>query len=198
MATISIRLNACGVRVMRPARLRFSSSSMRRAEPAAGPDQMIDVLEPVRAELGAVVLGEEVAEGLQGAQRFLKVVRDDVGEVLQLAVDRRSRSIGPLQLVAAGAEFVGEAVLLGQIEGGAARANEAALLVVHGHRAQPDIDERAVLLAPLRLAARRLADGMASAIVTQLIISRRSEHCGIIPIVQVVPLVAERDEATCR
>ena len=41
----------------------------------------------VGAELGSVFFGEDVTKGLQGAERFFEVVRDDVSEILEFGVD---------------------------------------------------------------------------------------------------------------
>ena len=64
------------------------------AEAAAGLDQVVDVLAALVAQRRGVVLGQEVAERLQRAQRLLEVVRDDVGEVLQFLVDAAQLVVG--------------------------------------------------------------------------------------------------------
>ena len=121
-----------------------------RSEPTAGTDQMIDVLEPVRPQRGGVLLREQMAICLQRSQRLLQVMRDHMSECFQLAVDGAQPLIGAFELVAARTQLVGQAVPFGQIEGGTAVANEVAGLIVNGHGVQPNINDAAVLLAPLR------------------------------------------------
>ena len=67
-------------------------------------DQVAHVLLSLGLEPIAVVLHQEVGKRDQGAQRFLKIVRDDVDELVELAVPLRELVVGfgqPLILFAA-------------------------------------------------------------------------------------------------
>ena len=79
----------------------------QQAQTMAGTDEMIDVLVTVfRAELGAMLLGEQTTIALQGAQRLFQVVRDDVREIFQLPVNAAQPLVHALELIAAGTQLV--------------------------------------------------------------------------------------------
>ena len=121
-----------------------------RQPPARG-QHVIDVLEAVGPQLRRVFLGQQVAVRLQGPQRLLEVVRDHGGEFVQLLVDGAQLGDRMLQLVAAAAQLVAHAVALGHVLGGAAGADETAVLVDERDRADPDVDHGAVALDPVHL-----------------------------------------------
>ena len=62
--------------------------------PAGCVDQVTHKFLSLGLELVAVVLQEKVGKRDQGAQRFLKIVRDDVHEFVELAISLRQRVVG--------------------------------------------------------------------------------------------------------
>src|SRR5262249_56779526 len=84
-----------------------------RSQALTGQYQMVNVLLTLLAETVGVVQRQEIAERLEGAKRFLEVVRDDVGEVVQLAIDAAQLGVGSLQLLGLGPQRVGQAAALG-------------------------------------------------------------------------------------
>ena len=105
------------------------------AQATAGLDQVTDIFMPVRSELVAIVLGEEGAESLQGTQWFFQVVRDDIAEIVEFAIDAPQLRVGLLQflrLVVQGAgqpaEFAVGADLLRNVEEKAAQVQRNILL----------------------------------------------------------------------
>ena len=135
----------------RPARLRTSKSSIRKPSRLLALDEMADEFLALGAQLRSVILGQEIAECLERAQRLLEVVRDDIGKIVQFVVDAPQLLVGMAQFLGLPAQGVGQPVALGDILGGAARTKEMALGVLDGHRANPDVDGGAVLLDPLGL-----------------------------------------------
>ncbi len=76
--------------------------------PSGGCDQVSDEFLALGLESVSIVLHEEVGKGDQGAQRFLEVMRDRVGELIELAVLPRELFIdagqAPVLLVQLGLE----------------------------------------------------------------------------------------------
>ena len=111
---------------------------------------------PVRSELGAIVLGEEGAESLQGTQWFFQVVRDDIAEIVELAIDAPQLRVGLLQLlrlVVQGtgqpAEFAVSAYLVGDVEEEAAEMQRDIFLRI----AREHVDLHTMLRARARAQA---------------------------------------------
>ena len=110
---------------------------------------MIDVVKSVGPQLGGVLLGQKLTAHLQRPQRLLQVMRNHVRERLEFTVDAEQALVGPFEFIAASTQFVGQVILHGQIEGRTAEAHELPVVIGDGDRIHPDINNRAVLLAPL-------------------------------------------------
>ncbi len=78
-------------------------------------DQVADIFLAVGIELFAAVTDQEVGEGDEGAERFLEVMGDDVGEFVHLLVFPREFVDGRGQAVVLFAEFSLEPVSGGDV-----------------------------------------------------------------------------------
>src|SRR5207248_7452298 len=92
----------------------------QQAEAAASLNQVVDVLLSLRPQLVAVVLGEKIAERLERTQRFLEIVRDDVGEFLKFLIDAAQLRISLLQFLCFRLNRVRQPSTLRHVLGGAA------------------------------------------------------------------------------
>src|SRR5262249_31056209 len=114
------------------------------AEATAGLGQVGDVLAALVRQLGGIVFGEESAKCLEGPQRLLEVVRDDVGEFLQLLVGMAELDVGLLQFAGAADDGAGELISFSNVSGRTARADDGSVRILDGARADPDLPDLAV------------------------------------------------------